>query len=78
VLKQAGVRSVATHLRYIEREGVDREGGKGHGYGPLTDQADLSAVEERGREDRPPFRFIVSVEDAGELEDLHSQEGNRS
>jgi type IV secretory pathway VirD2 relaxase len=57
---------------------VGREVGKGHGYGPLTDQADLSAFEERGREDRPPFRFIVSPQDAEQLDDLRSQEGNKS
>lgn len=70
VLKQAGARSVETHLRYIEREGVDRDGGKGHAYGPTTDQADLAEFEERGRGDRHQFRFIVSPEDAQQLEDL--------
>lgn len=70
VLKQAGVRSVETHLRYIEREGVDRDGGKGHAYGPTTDHADLTDFEERGRGDRHQFRFIVSPEDAHQLEDL--------
>jgi len=70
VLRQAGARSVETHLRYIEREGVDRNGGKGHAYGPATDQADLAGFEERGRGDRHQFRFIVSPEDAQQLEDL--------
>ena len=70
VLKQAGARSVETHLRYIEREGVDRDGGKGHAYGPTTDHADLSDFEERGRGDRHQFRFIVSPEDVQQLEDL--------
>lgn len=70
VLKQAGARSVETHLRYIEREGVDRDGGKGHAYGPTTDHADLSDFEERGRGDRHQFRFIVSPEDAQHLKDL--------
>lgn len=70
VLKQAGARSVETHLRYIEREGVDRDGGKGHAYGPTTDHADLADFEKRGRGDRHQFRFIVSPEDAQQLEDL--------
>jgi type IV secretory pathway VirD2 relaxase len=70
VLKQAGARSVETHLRYIEREGVDRDGGKGHAYGPTADQTDLAEFEERGRGDRHQFRFIVSPEDAQQLEDL--------
>ncbi len=70
VLKKAGAKSVSTHLRYIERDGVTRDGEKGQAYGPKTDAADLKAFEERGKGDRHQFRFIVSVEDAGELEDL--------
>ena len=70
VLKKAGAKSVSTHLRYIERDGVTREGARGQAYGAETDAADLKAFEERGKGDRHQFRFIVSVEDAGELEDL--------
>lgn len=70
VLKKAGARSVATHLRYIERDGTTRDGQCGQAYGADTDTADLQAFEERGRGDRHQFRFIVSVEDAAELEDL--------
>ncbi|VTU33596.1 hypothetical protein H6CHR_04033 [Variovorax sp. PBL-H6] len=70
VLRQAGGRSVETHLRYIEREGVDRDGGRGHAYGPTTDHADLADFEERGRGDRHQFRLIVSPGDAQQLEDL--------
>ncbi|MDO8293752.1 MAG: relaxase/mobilization nuclease and DUF3363 domain-containing protein [Gallionella sp.] len=70
VLKKAGAKSVSTHLRYIERDGVTRDGQRGQAYGPEADAADLKAFEERGKGDRHQFRFIVSVEDAGELEDL--------
>lgn len=69
---KAGPRSTITHLRYIEREGVDRQGGRGRAYGPMTDDADLAAFEERGREDRHQFRFIVSPEDAEQLGDLRT------
>lgn len=69
-LKQAGSRSTTTHLRYIEREGVGRNGEPGQAFGPATDSADLAAFEERGREDRHQFRFIVSPEDAEQLDDL--------
>jgi len=69
-LKQAGSRSTTTHLRYIEREGVGRAGEPGQAFGPTTDSGDLAAFEERGREDRHQFRFIVSPEDAGQLDDL--------
>ncbi|WP_246797172.1 relaxase/mobilization nuclease and DUF3363 domain-containing protein [Burkholderia perseverans] len=71
-LKQAGPRSTAAHLRYIEREGVDRQGGPGHAYGPTTDDADLEAFKERGEGDRHQFRFIVSPEDAEQLDDLRT------
>jgi type IV secretory pathway VirD2 relaxase len=71
-LKQAGARSTVTHLRYIEREGVGREGEPGRAYGPATDEADLAAFEERGRGDRHQFRFIVSPEDGAELGDLRT------
>ncbi|WP_425894545.1 relaxase/mobilization nuclease domain-containing protein [Ralstonia pseudosolanacearum] len=71
-LSKAAPRSTAAHLRYIEREGVDRLGGPGHAYGPTTDVADTAAFEERGREDRHQFRFIVSPEDAEQLDDLRT------
>ncbi|UCZ75613.1 relaxase/mobilization nuclease and DUF3363 domain-containing protein [Dickeya zeae] len=71
-LAKAGPRSTAAHLRYIEREGVNRQGGPGHAYGPTTDAADTSAFEERGREDRHQFRFIVSPEDAEQLDALRT------
>lgn len=71
-LAQAGPRSTAAHLRYIERESVDRQGGAGHAYGPTTDEADTKAFEGRGREDRHQFRFIVSPEDAEQLDDLRT------
>ncbi|MGB3124540.1 MAG: relaxase/mobilization nuclease and DUF3363 domain-containing protein [Pseudomonas sp.] len=71
-LAKAGPRSTAAHLRYIEREGVDRQGGPGHAYGPTTDAADTAAFEERGREDRHQFRFIISPEDAEQLDELRT------
>ena len=71
-LAKAGPRSTTAHLRYIEREGVDRQGGAGHAYGPATDAADATAFEERGREDRHQFRFILSPEDAEQLDDLRT------
>ncbi|SAL09733.1 hypothetical protein AWB64_00188 [Caballeronia sordidicola] len=71
-LAKAGPRSTAAHLRYIEREGVDRRGGPGHAYGPPADDADLEAFKERGEGDRHQFRFIVSPEDAEQLDDLRT------
>jgi type IV secretory pathway VirD2 relaxase len=71
-LRQAGKRSTLTHLRYIERDGVSRDGDPGKAYDPLADQADVGAFEERGREDRHQFRLIVSPEDAEQLDDLRT------
>lgn len=70
VLKQAGARSTQKHLRYIERDGVTRDGGRGQLYGVDTDLADGQAFEARGRHDRHQFRFIVSPDDANALGDL--------
>ncbi|WP_087047729.1 relaxase/mobilization nuclease and DUF3363 domain-containing protein [Caballeronia ptereochthonis] len=71
-LAQTGPRSTAAHLRYIEREGVDRQGGPGHAYGPMNDAADLEAFKERSTDDRHQFRFIVSPEDAEQLDDMRT------
>lgn len=70
VLRRASPNSAAVHLRYIERDGVTRDGQKGQAYGADTDAADLKAFQERGQNDRHQFRFIVSAEDSLELEDL--------
>jgi type IV secretory pathway VirD2 relaxase len=72
VLHKASPQSIATHLRYIQRDGVTREGGRGELYGAETDHADGRAFEQRSRNDRHQFRFIVSPEDAVELSDLKS------
>ncbi|MBC7939333.1 MAG: relaxase/mobilization nuclease domain-containing protein, partial [Chitinophagaceae bacterium] len=70
VLRRASPNSVAVHLRYIERDGVTRDGQKGQAYGADTDAAELKTFLERGQNDRHQFRFIVSAEDGLELEDL--------
>jgi len=70
VLRRASPNSVVAHLRYIERDGVTRDGQKGQAYGQDTDAADLKAFQERGQGDRHQFRFIVSAEDGLQLEDL--------
>ena len=70
VVRRSSPNSVAFHLRYIERDGVTRDGQKGQAYGQDSDAADLEAFQERGQGDRHQFRFIVSPEDGLELEDL--------
>ncbi|MFT0850311.1 relaxase/mobilization nuclease and DUF3363 domain-containing protein [Achromobacter sp. F4_2707] len=67
---KAGSSAIASHLRYIEREGVTSEGQRGQAYGPETDQADTRDFIERSQGDRHQFRFIVSPEDARDIGDL--------
>ena len=68
--QRASPQSLAKHLRYIERDGVGRDGEPGQAYGPQTDMADLDAFKERCADDRHHFRFILSPEDGAELEGL--------
>ncbi len=61
---------LATHLSYLRREGVTRDGEKARLLGPGTDEADPKAFAERCADDRHHFRFIVSPDDAIEMADL--------
>lgn len=58
------------HMRYIQRDGVTREGLPGQLYGPETDRADGEDFLKRTADDRHQFRFIVSAEDGAEYPDL--------
>ena len=69
--KMAG-KAVDAHLRYLERDGVNRDGQRGKAYSAVEDDADGKAFVERGREDRHQFRFIVAPEDSNEMADLRS------
>lgn len=62
-------KAVDAHLRYLERDGVTRDGEKGQVYSAEREAADGRAFLERGREDRHQFRFIVSAEEGVELAD---------
>jgi type IV secretory pathway VirD2 relaxase len=67
-----GVAAARAHMRYVQRDGVAREGLPGTLYGPDTDHADGRAFIDRAEagEDARQFRFIVSPEDGAEYEDL--------
>ncbi|WP_316219435.1 MULTISPECIES: DUF3363 domain-containing protein [unclassified Bradyrhizobium] len=65
-------RAVDAHLRYLERDGVTRDGEKGKAYSAFENEADGKAFVERGRDDRHQFRFIVAPEDSAEMGDLRS------
>jgi type IV secretory pathway VirD2 relaxase len=69
-MRETMSRAVDAHLRYLERDGVTRDGERGKAYSAFENEADGKAFVERGRGDRHQFRFIVAPEDAAEMEDL--------
>ncbi len=58
------------HLRYLQREGVTKDGDKGVLFSADRDGVDGAEFADRCADDRHHFRFIVSPEDAVELADL--------
>ena len=58
------------HLRYIQRDGVTREGTPGRLYDATQDDIDAGAFLERSGKDPYQFRFIISPEDSARLADL--------
>ena len=78
VIKTRVVRSsgraapLGTHLGYLRRDGVTRDGKKARLFGPGEEEADGRAFAERCEDDRHHFRFIVSPDDALEMSDLRS------
>lgn len=65
-----GFDGAKAHLRYVQRDGTTRDGGRGQLYGPASDQVDRDDWLEKARDDRHQFRIIVSPEDGLEYEDL--------
>jgi type IV secretory pathway VirD2 relaxase len=65
-----GMPAARAHLRYIQRDGVTREGTPGELYSAERDTADGKAFLQRCDGDRHQFRFIVSAEDGAEYPDL--------
>jgi type IV secretory pathway VirD2 relaxase len=65
-----GLKAAKLHLRYVQRDGVTREGEPGELYDKDLDRADGKAFIERADGDRHQFRFIVAAEDGVEYEDL--------
>jgi type IV secretory pathway VirD2 relaxase len=75
VVKLAGTKAAgaaAAHLRYLQRDGVTREGEHGRFYSTFSDDADGKAFLERGAGDRHQFRLIVSPEDGASFDTLRS------
>ena len=74
VVRHKGMRyraaPLAKHISYLERDGVTRDGRDASLFDAHGDAADRSAFAARCDGDRHHFRFIVSPEDAGAMDDL--------
>ncbi|MGF1610417.1 MAG: conjugal transfer protein TraI, partial [Kiloniellales bacterium] len=72
IVKLAGnsIKGARAHLRYIQRDGVTRDGHPGDLYSAEQERADGKAFIERSTGDRHQFRFIVAPEDGAEYDDL--------
>ncbi len=64
--------ALGTHLAYLRREGVTRDGEKAKLFGPGGEEVDGKGFADRCTGDRHHFRFIVSPDDAVEMTDLRS------
>ena len=60
------------HIAYLKREGVTRDNTDAGMFDAQSDTADERAFAERCEEDRHHFRFIISPEDASQLQDLRT------
>ncbi|MDX8522060.1 relaxase/mobilization nuclease RlxS [Mesorhizobium dulcispinae] len=67
-----GADGARAHLRYLQRDGVTRQGEPSELYGPDSDRVDGKDFIDRADGDRHQFRFIVAAEDGIEYEDLKS------
>lgn len=65
-----GMNGAKAHLRYIQRDGVTRDGERGDLYNALENEADGKTFLDRADGDRHQFRFIVAPEDGADYEDL--------
>ena len=63
---------LATHVAYLQRDGVTKDGAPGRLFDAEHDEADGRAFAERSADDRHHFRFIVSPENATEMSNLQA------
>lgn len=68
--KGVGRAAFKAHLKYIQRDGVERGGEGGDLYNRDRDRIDDRDFLDRSEDDRHQFRVIVSPEDADQLGDL--------
>ncbi len=66
-LNATGAKAAALHLRYIERDGVERDGSRGVLYN-AQGHARAEALEQPRFDEKHQFRLIVAPEDGSELD----------
>ena len=62
--------ALSQHISYLERDGVTKDGQDAALFDADGDEADRDGFAQRCEDDRHHFRFMVSPEDAAEMEDL--------
>ncbi|MGB5083270.1 MAG: DUF3363 domain-containing protein [Methylocystis silviterrae] len=72
VRNRARATPLASHLSYLRRDGVTRDGAPGKMFDANGDGVDARAFIERCQNNRHHFRFIVAPDDAMELNDLRA------
>jgi type IV secretory pathway VirD2 relaxase len=76
VIRHQGTRfraaPLSRHIAYLERDGVTRDGGAGRLFDAAGEDVDRDAFAARCEDDRHHFRFIMSPEDANEMQDLRA------
>lgn len=60
------------HITYLKREGVTHDGTDARMFDATSDAVDEGAFAERCKDDRHHFRFIISPEDAAQMDDLRA------
>ena len=68
--KGGSIKSAQAHLRYLQRDGVTRDGERGALYNDFSECVDGKTFLEEAKGDRHQFRFIVAPEDASRFSDL--------
>lgn len=76
VVRQTGARfraaPLARHVAYLKRDGVTQDGREAGLFDARSDNADGDGFAARCNDDRHHFRFIVSPEDAVDMQDLRA------
>ena len=75
VVRHQGTRFPAPlrkHMAYLKRDGVTRDGADARMFDATSETVDEHGFAERTAGDRHHFRFIISPEDAAELENLRT------